>query len=362
MPNKTFFTVGPTELFPEVKKIYQEALKKKIFSISHRSLEFSSIFNLTVNNLKKLLNIPQDFNVFFLSSATECMERIIQNLVLNKSFHYDNGFFAERFFNISVQYNKSAEKFSSHYGTGTDFKNIKLPENTELLCIVLNETSTGVALNINDIKRFKQKNPDVILALDIVTAVPYYKIDFRYIDCAFFSVQKGFGMPPGLGVLILNEKCIKKAEEINKSGISIGSYNNFLKLKENFLKNQTTITPNIPLIYILGKISDFLLNYGIDKIRNETEKKAELLYNYFDEHNFIKPFVKEEKFRSKTTITLQTEIESDKIIKTLSRNGFVISYGYNIFKNKHIRIGNFPMHRIEDVRKLIKLFHSIKLD
>lgn len=360
MTGKIYFTVGPTELHPEIKKLYTLALNKKIFSISHRSNEFSNIFSSTVENLKKLLKIPEDYYIFFLGSATECMERIIQNLVMNKSFHYINGFFAQRFYDISLQYKKLTDKVCSSYGEGTKFENFIIPQDVELICIVLNETSTGVALNFEDIKKLKLKYPNILIALDIVTAVLYYNIDFKFIDCAFFSVQKGFGMPPGLGVLILNERCIKKAEEINNSGISIGSYNNFIKWKENYLKNQTTVTPNIPAIYILGKISEMFIKYGIEKIRKETENKAELLYSYFENHNFIRPFVKNEYFRSKTTLALETQISSEKIIEKISKHGFILSKGYNIFKNKHIRIGNFPMHKTNDVENLIKKFKSIK--
>ncbi len=361
MSNKIYFTVGPTELYPVIKKFYYSAINRKIFSISHRSKEFSDIFQATVKNLKKLLSIPEDFYIFFFSSATECMERIIQNLVIDKSFHYINGFFAQRFYDISTKLNKSPEKIYSSYGEGTNFKNLILPERIELICIVLNETSTGVALNFDDIKKLKIKYPEILLSLDIVTAVPYYKIDYEYVDSAFFSVQKGFGMPPGLGVLILNEKCIKKAEILNKKGISIGSYNNFLNWKENFLKNQTTVTPNIPAIYILGKICEYLLENGYKKISEETDKKSELIYNYFNNHKFIKPFVQNKYYRSKTTIVLETKINSEKIVNILSNQGFVLSRGYSIYKEKHIRIGNFPMHTVEDTKNLIEKFKLIKL-
>ncbi|MCX7833775.1 MAG: aminotransferase class V-fold PLP-dependent enzyme [Ignavibacteria bacterium] len=356
MTGKIYFTVGPTELYPEVKSFYKSAFEKKIFSISHRSIEFEEIFKTTVRNLKKLLNIPKDYYVFFYSSATECMERIIQNLVREKSFHYVNGFFAQRFYEISLKYKKSPEKVCSSFGEGTKFENISIPNTTELICIILNETSTGVALNIEDVKKLKQKYPDILIALDLVSAIPYYKIDYKYIDCSFFSVQKGFGMPPGLGVLILNEKCIKKAENLYNDGISIGSYNNFLKWKENYLKNQTTVTPNIPAIFVLGKICETLIRYGNEKIREETNNKAKLIYDYFENHNFIKPFVKNRYFRSKTTISLETNIDSEKIIKELARQGLIISNGYKIFKGKQIRIGNFPMHKTKDVKTLIQKF------
>ena len=42
------------------------------------------------------------------------------------------------------------------------------------------------------------------------------------IDTAFFSVQKAFGLPAGLGVWIANEKCLEKAKRLAKyDGITL---------------------------------------------------------------------------------------------------------------------------------------------
>jgi Phosphoserine aminotransferase len=73
-----FFTVGPTKLYPTVNKHILNALKENIPSISHRSEKFINIFKESVSNLKKLLNIPADYEVFFLSSATEAMEELLK--------------------------------------------------------------------------------------------------------------------------------------------------------------------------------------------------------------------------------------------------------------------------------------------
>jgi phosphoserine aminotransferase len=136
----------------------------------------------------------------------------------------------------------------------------------------------------------------------------------------------------------------------------IGTYNNFLKLAANADKNQTTMTPNIPSIYLLGKSAEAILRNGIELMRSETEKKAALIYGFFDKHPNIRPFVKEKELRSLTTIVLETKLDTEKIHIKLEYNDFVVSKGYSDFKNSHIRIGNFPMHKFEDVSNLIYLF------
>ncbi len=354
--SKKYFTVGPTELAEGISDNYSYAVKNNLFSVSHRSKEFEDIYSNTVESLKKLLGIPDDFYVFFLSSATECMERIIQNLVEKKSYHFINGYFAERFFNISKQLGKETDFIKCDYGNDFNFDDVNIDDDTDMLCFTHNETSTGVVFKSDTIYDLKKKYPDKIIAVDIVTSVPYYKFDFSFIDVAFFSVQKGFGLPPGLGVMVCRKSLVSKAKELSDKGIIIGTYNNFLKLAMNADKNQTTMTPNIPAIYLLGKSCEWMSGKGIDLIRNDTEKKANLIYGFFDKHPNIRPFVKEKELRSLTTIVLESEIDPEKVFTKLEYNDFVVSKGYGEYESKHIRIGNFPMHKFEDVSNLIYLF------
>jgi phosphoserine aminotransferase len=357
--NKIYFTVGPTELFSETKKYMLDALREKVFSISHRSEDFVNICIDTKTELKKLLDIPDDFYIFYMGSATECMERVIQNVVEKKSFHFINGYFAERFYNIAIQLKKKSYIKKIKYGEGFNFNKIVIPKETELICFTQNETSTGVAIDMNDIYRVKENNPDKMIAVDVVTSVPYVKIDFSKIDCAFFSVQKGFGLPPGLGVIIIRKSCIEKTRMLKEKNINIGSFHNFINLAANAEKNQTAVTPNISGIYLLGKVCKLMNEKGIENIRNDTDIKASYIYDFFEKHKFVSIFVENKKIRSKTTIVLDVYFDSDLIVDKMKKKGYVISKGYGNYKDKQIRIANFPMHKIDDVKRLLNAFGSI---
>ena len=357
---KVFHTVGPTELYPEVKGFMIEALEKNIPSLSHRSEDFMEIYKETASNLRELLGIPDDFRIFFLSSGTECMERIIQNLVEKKSFHFVNGSFSKRFYTIAKELGKDAEKIEMEAGKGFDFEGIEVPDDAEVICLTQNETSTGVALDMKDIYKLRERYPEKLIALDIVTGVPYMKIDFSKIDCAFFSVQKGFGLPGGLGVLIVNKLCIEKTRELKGYGINTGSYHTFEKLAGNSDKFQTAITPNVMNIYLLGRVCKVLLDKGIENIRKDTEEKAKMLYEFFDENEKVKPFVKREDDRSMTTLVLEIpDGNAGKLREKLSEEGIIVSSGYKEYKDIQIRIGNFPMHTRENIMNIINALKKI---
>jgi len=349
-----FFTVGPTQTHPRLGEFLNAGLKKGFYSISHRGKEFGGIFAHTVSSLKKLLNVPADFHIFFVGSATEGMELIIENCVGDKSLHFVNGAFSKRFFLTAKELLKHPEACTVPAGEGFDFATA-IPEGAELVCFTQNETSTGVKIEMEDILALKNRSPDKLFAVDIVSSTPHAPVDWGAVDCAFFSVQKGFGMPSGLGVLIVNDKCIRKAEELRSIGANIGSFHNFPTLLKSALKNQTPETPNTMAIYVLGRVCDDYIEYGLEKIRKETEEKAELIYDFFASRRDYSPFVKNPAWRSQTTIVVETSRGSSQVMKKLAENGCIIASGYGEFEAQQIRIGNFPMHKIDDVKKMLDI-------
>lgn len=353
--DKKYFTCGPTELFHVVREYMLDAIDKKLPSISHRSKDFEIIFSYTVDELRKLMGIPDDFMIFFSSAGTECMERIIENLVEDCSFHFVNGSFSERFYRTAKELKKNPIIQQVEFGQGFNFDEVEIPEKVELICITQNETSSGVAVPMKKISELKDKHPDKLIAIDIVTSAPYQKIDFTKVDVAFFSVQKGFGLPPGLGVTIVRESCIEKSISLKELNYNIGTYNNFIDAASYYKKNQTTVTPNTLGIYLLGKVANYLNTIGIDKVRFETEEKARMLYDYFYTRKDMQLFVKNPFDRSKTIIVIDCFEKQTSVKKYLADNGFLVSSGYGKFISNQIRIANFPMHSVEDVSKLIEL-------
>lgn len=355
---KIYLTPGPSQLYPTVASHIKTAIKEELLSVSHRSIKFQEIFSEAVSNLKQLLTIPHDYQIFFLPSATEAMERIIQNSVEHNSFHFVNGAFSDSFSKISQDLKKTVSTYQVDPGSCFEFNDVKIPSSTELLTFTQNETSTGYAMNLQDVYNIHKKFPAAFIAIDIVSSIPYVDVDYSQIDYAFFSVQKGFGLPAGLGVLIISPRGIKRAEELLNKGISIGSYHTFPKLSAYAVKNQTPETPNVLGIYLLGKISGDMLKTGIKTIRTQTEHKASLLYSFFDTHPDYTPFISCGSTRSQTVIVAECKKGSQTVIDRLKTNGIIVGSGYKEFKTKHIRIANFPSHTEKDIKKLISLLST----
>lgn len=348
---KIDFAPGPSQLYFTVEGHMRRAFKEGFPSISHRSKKFEEAYQRATANLRELLSIPNDFHIAFCGSASEVWERSIQSLVVENSLHLVNGTFSKKFYETAIQLKKKPIKIEVSLGTG--FTTVPSLEEPELIALTQNETSTGVSLPLSYISDMRAKFPNAIIIVDAVSSMPYPTFDFSKIDSVFFSVQKGFGMPAGLGVWIYNQRCIDKCKSIQAKGMSIGSYHSLLSLHEFTLKNQTPVTPNMLAIYVLGYVAQDFLNRGIAAIRKETEYKAALLYQTLDKHARIKPFVKEKEARSQTVIIADCGDNTNSIKEKLQAKGLFPGEGYGELKKTQLRFANFPAHSKEQYELLV---------
>ena len=340
-----YFTVGPTQMYPIVPTTVRRALKDGVTSMSHRNEEYITLHKETVSNLKIVLSIPATHSIFFLSSGTEAMERIIQNTVQSRSHHLVNGSFSERFYQTAVELGKKPTKTEATYGASFDLNHIQIPSGTELICATHNETSTGVMVPLQKLYDLKRSSKTPLLALDTVSSMPYVDVDYSQVDMTFFSVQKGFGMPAGLGVLIVSEQALKH---------SAGSYHSFASLSTYAKKYQTPETPNVLAIYTLNEVVKDMLKKGIKSIRQDIDKKSDMIAAYIKSSTTYDYLVTELHDRSKTIHVLKVKGGSARTIKLLKQKGFAVSSGYGDMKADFIRISNFPCHKVKDIKNLLE--------
>jgi phosphoserine aminotransferase len=345
------FTPGPSQLYFTAEDHARKAFRDGIPSLSHRSKAFEAISLEATEGLRALLKVPSNYHLVFCGSATEVWERMIQNLVNDNSHHLVNGAFSKKFFETATQLNKHASKTEVAAGKGFP-EEIDIPA-AELIALTHNETSTGVSMPLNYIHSFKEQNPNALIVVDAVSSLPYPEFDYSKVDSVFFSVQKGFGLPAGLGVWMVNDRCIAKAESILSTGTSIGSYHSLPSLIAMAQKNQTPETPNVLGIYLLSKVVQDMLRRGLPIIQKETEYKAAILYQALASHAVLKPFVHDETWKSKTVIVAESGDHTERITKFLLSKGLAPGDGYGSAKAHQLRFANFPAHSKEQYELLV---------
>jgi phosphoserine aminotransferase len=331
----------------------QTAMDEQIGSISHRSKQFRQIYQHTAEQLTELLGVPAGSGIFFLGSATEVWERSLSNCVEFESFHLVNGSFSKRFYEFSLELNKHAVHEEAAFGQGFNASDVMIPDTAELVCLTHNETSSGVSMPVSEIHALKRNHANKLFIIDAVSSAPYPDLDLRLIDSMFFSVQKAFGLPAGLGVWIANEKMLAKSEELKIKGHSIGTYHSLPSLYKNFRNFETPETPNVMNIYLLGKVAEEMNRKGAATLRQETEAKAQSLYDFLEKSPNFEIFVQNPAHRSQTVVVANTTGPASAVIDAVKSSGNVLGSGYGSYKDQQIRIANFPATSAEEVETLI---------
>jgi len=360
MSRPIYFTPGPGQLNPSISEYIHDALDIGIASISHRSQAYMDIHFATTQALRELLTVPADYHIFFGGSATEMMERILQNTAKLRTFHLVNGAFSRKFFHMAQAVGKTAIAGKVPDGEGFhQFPHEHVHPDTELICLTHCETSTGVMTGGDLIQAVRQRYPEKLLAVDIVSSSPMILLNISAVDYAFFSVQKGFGLPAGLGVAMVSQRCLDRSLELSVPGKYSGGYHSFSSWYEFGKKSQTPETPNVLAIYLLGRVCKALLSTGIASIRDEILQKAELINEVIQSHPGLSFSIREPKFRSPSMVVINTVNDSGLMISRLSEQGVIVGKGYGKQHSAQIRIANFPAHDIKSVMKLCRLISQI---
>lgn len=337
------FAPGPSQAYPKLANYITGALSSGILSMPHRSEQYALMHQSLSVGLRELLSIPADYHLWFLGSATEAMERVIENTVRDRSHHFINGAFAQKFASIAAQLERNTTETKTEWHQAFDLTSEIVPDDAELIALTQNETSTGVYTAATDISALHARYPDKLIAVDVVSAVPHILLDYSSVDMAFFSVQKGFGLPAGLGVLVASPRALARSEQLAKQHISIGSFHSFPELAKNEVKFNTPETPNVLGIYLLDRVVHDMLAMGPSKMRAQLDQNAAVLYNAIDAHPVLTAAVTDPRFRSPTVIVASAPRQTE-LLAHLAKADMAVGKGYKDEKDSHIRIANFPAH------------------
>jgi phosphoserine aminotransferase len=339
------FYPGPSKVYPQVAQYLQNAFAEGILSVNHRSEECMKITRGAIEGLHEKLNIPADYHVYFISSATEAWEIIAQSLTRRKSLHFYNGAFGEKWADYAEKLISEIERIPFELNELPDLQGFD--NFNDVVCSTQNETSNGT--QIKDLRPFKKAFPEAIIAVDATSSLAGIELNFNDGDVWFASVQKCFGLPAGMAIMICSPRAIERATEINDYKF----YNSLLFIHANFQKFQTHYTPNVLNIYLLNKL---MLDVANISVISETIKQRAIKWYDFFESNGMKCLAQNPAIRSDTVITIEGSSEEIQAIKTLTKaQGVTIGNGYGSWKNTTFRIANFPAIEKSEIEALMKI-------
>lgn len=347
------FYPGPSRVYDDIPKYVKDAHSKGILSLNHRSEEFEAIIKKTVALLKRKLAIPNDYTIFFTSSATECWEIVAQSWVTNKSFHLYNGAFGQKWYDYTYRLKTGATALPFGRETLLNPGKSVFEGSENVICITQNETSNGTQVSNEIIRNIREGSPNHVIAVDVTSSLAGIKLDFSAADIWLGSVQKCFGLPAGLGIMICSPAAIKKARAINNTQF----YNNVVLLDDMAKKNQTSYTPNVLGIYLLMRVMEKVK--PISTIHKTLEKRYRDWMKVVKKQSKLHHLIKNKAVHSLTVLPLQADVKTiDSIKKAAKRKGFLIGDGYGDLKSTTLRIANFPALKDSDVKKLMRFLSA----
>lgn len=343
------FYPGPSRVYDEIPKYVNAAHRKGILSMNHRSDEFMSICEKTVDLLKEKLSIPESYKIFFLTSATECWEVIAQSLITSGSHHIYNGAFGEKWFDYTRKLRPETRSHQFAREQAIDPSQYVFNDG-DMICITQNETSNGTQVSNETIAAIRSRNPKHLISVDATSSMAGIYLDFAAADLWFASVQKCFGLPAGLSVMVCSPAVIERVKATGEAG----HYNSMTLLNSMMDKWQTPCTPNVLAIYLLMRsLKDSPV---IQQTELSLRNRFEAWNKFLMKSNFLEHLIANESVRSFTVLAVKLKnADSDMgALKIRARKaGFLLGEGYGELKKNTFRIANFPALRSKEVQKLM---------
>ena len=343
------FYPGPSRVHNEIPSYVKDAFKAGIMSINHRSDEFMKMSEKTINLLKQKLNIPKSYTIFFTSSATECWEIIAQSIVTEKSYHLYNGAFGQKWFDYTKRLHPMAVPMPFELNDKLDPKKLIFEQREGIICLTQNETSNGTQVSNSIIKAIKKTNPSYLVAIDATSSMAGIQLDFKSADIWLASVQKCFGLPAGLGLLICSPQALQRSEGIGEKN----HYNSLPFMTEMMTKWQTSCTPNVLGIYLLMRVMEN--SPSINDVHSEVFERYEKWIDFFSGSANLKHLVTKKDVQSYTVIPVTRSLALIQAIKSEAKQkGLLLGEGYGNWKPTSFRVANFPAIQNNEIKILMR--------
>jgi len=331
------FAPGPSKVYDAVPQYLQDAYAQGILSANHRSAVFMNLYRDTEQLFREKLQVPADFTLLFTSSATESWEIISQSLVEQSSYHLYSGSFGKKWLEYA-QYILPAtqgQKLGANESIPVD--QLQLGPEVDLIAVTQNETANASQVPMTVLKALAARYPEKMIAVDTTSSLGGIALDFSLADVWYASVQKCFGLPAGLGILLLSgkakEKVVRKGEK--------GRYNSLSFMLENAASYQTHYTPNVLGIYLLFRVLQDM--DPIAQVDARLRKRMETLAQTISQSAAFKLLVDNPATRSTTVAAISGEEQAIVAIKKAAeKEGMQLGGGYGPLKASSFRIANFP--------------------
>ena len=250
-------------------------------TIDHRGPAFAELGKAVIAGMKRVFQTAQDV-VIYPASGTGAWEAALVNTLSpgDRVLMAETGHFAALWQKLAKRLSLDVDFIPGDWRRGADPAEIETRLRADrdhaikAVCVVHNETSTGVASRIADVRAaIDRAGHPALYFVDTISSLA--SIDYRHdewgVDVTVGGSQKGLMLPPGLSFNAVSAKALaaSQAAKLPRS---------YWDWKEMLASNATGYFPYTPatnLLYGLSEALDMLFEEGLPRVFARHDRHAE---------------------------------------------------------------------------------------
>ncbi|MBE2895643.1 3-phosphoserine/phosphohydroxythreonine transaminase [Pasteurellaceae bacterium HPA106] len=352
------FSAGPAMMPAEVLEKAQnelrnwEELQTSVMEVSHRGKNFMALAKRSIEQVRELLAIPDNYQVLFAQGgARGQFAAIPMNLLTpkGKALYLNSGYWsnaaadeAKRYGTIEVQDILVEKKGQS----AVDLPDLSaVASQYDYVHYCPNETISGVEIfDVPDVG-------DGVLVADMSSTILSRPIDVSRFGLIYAGAQKNVG-PAGITLIIVRDDLIGRAQPITPS---IWNYQ-VLRDSDSMFN-----TPPTFAWYLCSLVFEWLLQHGgLDAMAQRNQTKAQALYNFIDQsavfHNTV---ARENRSRMNVTFTTGDAERDMQFVAQATAAGLQALKGHRIVGGMRASIYNaMPLDGINALIDFMQAFEQ----
>jgi alanine-glyoxylate transaminase/serine-glyoxylate transaminase/serine-pyruvate transaminase len=250
-------------------------------TIDHRGPEFAALGKAVITGMKQVFRTDADI-VIFPSSGTGAWEAALANTLSpgDRVLMAETGHFSNLWKRIAERLGLAVEFLPGDWRHGASAAQIEAQLRADAgraikaVCIVHNETSTGVTSDVAGIRAaLDRADHPALLLVDTISSLGStdYRHDAWRVDVSVAGSQKGLMLPAGLSFNAISAKALAAA----KTARLPRSYFDWGDQLAVSATGYFPYTPATNLLYGLHEALDMLLGEGLDQVFARHERLAE---------------------------------------------------------------------------------------
>ena len=277
------FCAGPS-ILPDVA--YQNAAKAildfngtglSILSISHRTKDFEDVLNSAQALMRELLNIPENYHIYFVGGgASTQFFHIPANFLGKKAGYVNTGVWTKKAIKEAKLYGEVEVVASSEDRNFCYIpKNFEIPTDIDYLYICTNNTIYGTEYK-SDID-----SPVPVIA-DMSSDILSRPIDVSKYAVIYGGAQKNLA-PAGVSFVIIRDDMLQKVVRPLPTMVNVNTH-----VENNSMFN----TPPVFPIFVMNETLKWIKSIGgLEAMYKINLEKAQILYDEIERNSLFRPTV-----------------------------------------------------------------------